>query len=125
MPLGAFDRKQRVRIWVSELPPRDAMRSDLWAAGMAASEVRLCAGLGAGLRMLLLLAAMVPFQCAFMQLRTVKLQDLQLSYQRSALCTPHLQRCAFGCFRRRPRQISARLDEPRQRADMPTDPGCL
>ena len=39
MPLGAFDRKQRVRIWVSELPPRDAMRSDLWAAGMAASEV--------------------------------------------------------------------------------------
>ena len=115
------DRKQRVRIWVSELPPRDAMRSDLWAAGMAASEVRLCAGLGAGLRMLLLLAAMVPFQCAFMQLRTVKLQDLQ----RSALCTPHLQRRAFGCFRRRPRQISARLDEPRQRADMPTDPGCL
>ena len=101
------------------------MRSDLWAAGMAASEVRLCAGLRAGLRMLLLLAAMVPFQCAFMQLRTVKLQDLQLSYQRSALCTPHLQRCAFGCFRRRPRQISARLDEPRQRADMPTDPGCL
>ena len=95
------------------------MRSDLWAAGMAASEVRLCAGLGAGLRMLLLLAAMVPFQCAFMQLRTVKLQDLQ----RSALCTPHLQRRAFGCFRRRPRQISARLDEPRQRADMPTDPG--
>ena len=78
-------------------------------------------GLGAGLRMLLLLAAMVPFQCAFMQLRTVKLQDLQ----RSALCTPHLQRRAFGCFRRRPRQISARLDEPRQRADMPTDPGCL
>ena len=60
--------KKSVRIWVSELPLRDAMRSDLWAAGMAASEVRLCAGL----RMLLLLAAMVPFQCAFMQLRTTR-----------------------------------------------------
>ena len=38
-----------MRIWVSELPPRDATRRHLWPAGIAASEVRLCAGLRAGL----------------------------------------------------------------------------